>query len=72
MSMDHIPNEEHNFGPKDGKQLMHHIATALALKGLSRAADNRATQGTTKVNSSSRRLTSINRVMKAWGLGSLG
>ena len=34
MSMDHIPAEEHNFGPKDGKQLMQHIATALALKGL--------------------------------------
>ena len=29
------PAEEHNFGPGDGKQLMNHIATALALKGLS-------------------------------------
>ena len=27
MSMDHIPAEEHNFGPGDGKQLMQHIAT---------------------------------------------
>ena len=34
MSMDHPPAEEHNFGPGDGKQLMNHIATALALKGL--------------------------------------
>ncbi len=34
MSMDHPPAEEHNFGPGDGKQLMQHIASALALKGL--------------------------------------
>ena len=34
MSMDHPPAEEHNFGPADGKQLMQHIASALALKGL--------------------------------------
>jgi hypothetical protein len=34
MGMDAPPAEEHNFGPNDGKQLMQHIATALALKGL--------------------------------------
>jgi hypothetical protein len=34
MSMDHPPAEEHNFGPADGKQLMQHIASALALRGL--------------------------------------
>jgi hypothetical protein len=34
MGLNVPPPEEHNFGPGDGKQLMNHIATALALKGL--------------------------------------
>jgi hypothetical protein len=34
MMMDHPPNQEYNFGPKDHGSLMKHIASALALKGL--------------------------------------
>src|SRR5215471_18982958 len=43
MMMDRPPSEEFNFGPKDGGQLMKHIAGALALKGLE--AQNRAGGG---------------------------
>lgn len=32
MTMDHPPDQEFNFGPKEGGNLMKHIATALALK----------------------------------------
>lgn len=33
MMMDRPEPEEHNFGPKDGKAMMMHLAQALALKG---------------------------------------
>jgi hypothetical protein len=34
MMMDHPPNQEYNFGPKDHGSLLKHIASTLALKGL--------------------------------------
>ena len=34
MTMASPPNQEFNFGPKDGGSLLKHIASTLALKGL--------------------------------------
>jgi hypothetical protein len=38
MTMDRPPSSEVNFGPNDHHNLLKHIATALALKGLAQNA----------------------------------
>jgi hypothetical protein len=44
MMMDRPEPEEHNFGPKDGKALMQHIANALALRDVLSGQDDEEPQ----------------------------
>lgn len=42
MGMDHVPPEEHTFGPGDHQKLLKHITAALSLRGIEQGKPGQA------------------------------